>query len=247
MHLLSAEQVRLQLRRNQVENVGAQLERGFAAFYLGNVAPDYQTICNIPRAKTHFYDLPPESDEQPQKLFLNRYPELADAAELDGDQACFLAGYCVHLLLDYAWYSEILMPFFINSDGWRDYRQRFVAHDALLTYLDGIAVGALPDDAGKVLATATPSQWLPFATDDDLIRWQQTLVDQLRPGHRVQTAAIYARRLSIATRDFEAKVTSKEWLKEHLFARVPVEQVQKRLDAAISRGAVLTNSYLEGS
>lgn len=243
MHLLAAEQMRQRLRESSV--VFGQLGRHFPAFYLGNVAPDYQTICNIPRERTHFYRLPPTSDEQPQQVFLDRHPELADAAALGGDQACFLAGYCAHLIMDYRWYADILMPYFVESSGWRDHRQRFVIHNVLLTYLDGQAVDGLPYNAHELLAAAVPKQWLPFARDEDLERWQRLLADQLRPGQSVQTASIFAHRLQMSPEAFEANLADRRWMKENIFDRLPTGRIQLLVDAAAEEGGSFVKRYLE--
>lgn len=245
MHLAAAEQMRQRFRDSR--EVSRQFGRHFPAFYLGNVAPDYQTICNVPRERTHFYRLPPTADERPQRVFLDRHPELADAVVLAGDQACFLAGYCAHLIMDYRWYSDILIPYFVDSNGWRDHRQRFVVHNALLTYLDGLAVDALPNNAHELLAAAQPKGWLPFASDEELERWQRLLVEQLRPGQPVQTTSIFAQRLQMAPEAFEARLADRQWMNENLFDRLPMGRIQALVDEAADEGGSFVKRYLEGA
>jgi hypothetical protein len=215
------------------------IESNFPAFYLGNVAPDYQTICNIPRSKTHFYDLPPRPDRTGYPTMLAQYPELAKPESLPEDQAAFLVGYCAHLMLDLRWYYEVLLPYFVYAQDWGDHHYRFVVHNTLLTYLDKIAVDSLPETAAETLAQAQPDHWLPFANDADLIKWRDMLVPQLHPDGRLQTIEIYSRRLRMSPVEFEENLKTKKWMEEHLYSRVPIENVQSMLTSAVIESMLL--------
>ena len=142
MHLEVAERIRVHRRLN--DQLKRLLARAWPAFYLGNVAPDFQTICDVPREVAHFYDLPPAPDVDAHRVMIERYPQLADAAALPLAHAVFIAGYRAHLLLDLCWYWEILIPYFVEAEDWPvDHRQRFLVHNTLLTYLDRQAFAAL--------------------------------------------------------------------------------------------------------
>ena len=52
------------------------LNEEWPAFYMGSVAPDYQTICGIPRADTHFYRMPPQSRDEAGHQLLAQYADL---------------------------------------------------------------------------------------------------------------------------------------------------------------------------
>jgi hypothetical protein len=82
MYLQFAEEIQVETGSRHGDNgrLRRWLAQAWPAFYLGSVAPDYQTICDIPRARTHFYKLPPGSDDRAFPDMLARYPELADAA-----------------------------------------------------------------------------------------------------------------------------------------------------------------------
>jgi len=219
-------------------------EKYYPAFYLGNIAPDFQTICDIPRAETHFYDLPPDLEKQPHETMLAQYPVLADAAALSGEQAVFVAGYCAHLMFDMLWYREVLIPYFVASPEWNSHHERFIVHNTLLTYLDKLAVISLPKKAAATLTSATPVDWLPFAGNGDLIQWRDVLVEQLRPGAPLQTINIYAGRLFMSPAEFEANLNRADWMDKNLFGRVSVEDVQNLLTTAVSKSADWISEYL---
>ncbi len=242
MHLHVAEQIRAHPAlagpaRDQV--IGH-----FPAFYLGSVAPDVQTISGVPREATHFYTLPPQAEAQAHETMLAHYPELAAVDRLPPDQAVFIAAYSAHLMLDLRWYWEVLLPYFAQSPGWLDHRQRFLAHNTLLTYLDTLALASLPATAGATLAAAEPDNWLPFAGDADLIRWQEMLVAQLQPGAPIHTVQIYAGRLSMSPDDFAAHLAEPAWMEEQIFGKAPLDQVQAMLHSAVDESVDLIHRYL---
>lgn len=214
------------------------------AFYFGNVAPDFQSICNIPRAATHFYELPPVPGEQAYMTMFERYPVLAKASDLSLDRAIFVSAYAAHLMLDLRWYHEVLVPFFIRNDHWKNHHQRFVVHNTLLTFLDNEAFRALSDASGKILSAAKPDGWLPFADDRDLLKWRDYLTDQLQPGAILRTVEIYARRLFISPETFAKNLHDPAWMEEHLFHKVPVKAIKELMNSAVTDTAVLASSYL---
>ena len=243
MHLQIAERI---IDENLLDGrLRAQLQNNFPAFYLGNVAPDYQTIAAIPRENTHFYNLPPRAEERAYPTMLSNYREISDARSLPAAQAMFVAAYCAHLMLDLRWYREVLMPYFIEVKEWGDLRHRFLVHNTLLTYLDKMAVASLPSGAADILAAAEPDHWLPFALDSDLLRWREMLILQLAPGAPLRTVEIYAERLMMSPAEFSANLEEPVWMQEHLFRNVPVEKVLKMLTSAVSESAELIAEYLQ--
>jgi hypothetical protein len=190
MHLAVAERIRVDARLSA--DIRKLVADHYPAFYLGNVAPDFQTICDIPREKTHFYPLPPVPGDRAFTTMFAQYPEMSLASRLPVSQAVFLAAYAAHLMLDVRWFHEVMMPYFVHSPDWDNHHERFVVHNTLLTYLDKLAVDSLPDSAEMILAAAEPDNWLPFAADEELIRWRDYLVVQLRPGTALQTITIFA-------------------------------------------------------
>ena len=236
MHLDFAERIRTHSRLDDATR--SLITQELPAFYLGNVAADYQTICDIPREKTHFYDVPPTPEHQAHQVMLACYPELAQAARLPAGQAVFVAGYCFHLIQDLVWYWQVLMPYFLQAEGWpAEARVRFVSHNTLLTYLDQEARRALPATAGTTLAAAESHHWLPFAADADVHRWRDLLARQLLPGGTSQTILIYARRLGMTPAGFAANLQNPTWMHEQVFHRAPLAQVQAALDEGIDQAA----------
>jgi hypothetical protein len=248
MHLHIAEQIKESLRDQlgQKGNLTVILDAEWPAFYLGSVAPDYQTLCGVPREVTHFYSLPPAPDNQAYPRMMARYPHLADTNSLPANQAVFVAAYAAHLMLDLIWFRQIVVPKFYQAQQLGDVRKRHLLHLILLSYLDKSAFEALPDTAGKMLANAQPTRWLPFATDEELRNWRDFLVPQLLPGGVSQTVEIYAGRLQMTTEAFAAKLDDGVWLQKNLFTQVPVTAVQEILAAAVPASIQLINGYLKG-
>jgi hypothetical protein len=231
MHLQIAERV---LKNNGLDQgVRAVVARNLPAFYLGNVAPDYQTIAKIPREQTHFYNLPPGFDDDACRTMLNKYPELENGAALSPEQATFVSAYCAHLMLDLKWHHDILSPYFLGPGEWNDHRHRFIVHNTLLTYLDKEAFDSLPASAAKTLEAVRPDGWLPFADDNELNHWRDFLVTQLVPGATLHTVRIYADRLSMSPEEFSANLRRPQWMKEQVFRKVPLEAVLTMLTSAV--------------
>lgn len=243
MHLAVAERIRA---HDCLDRQTARLlEAAWPAFYLGNVAPDFQTICDVPREVAHFYELPPGPDVVAHRVMLEQYPRLADASALSLAHALFIAGYRAHLLLDLRWYWEILIPYFVEAEDWPvDHRQRFLVHNTLLTYLDKRAFDTLPAMAGETLAAATPHHWLPFAGDGDLIRWRDMLASQLRPGGTTATIAIYAERMNMKPETFAANLADPRWMEEHVFHKVPLARVEALITKGMEQSVELVTDYL---
>lgn len=244
MHLQIAEDIRRRVEDGDNVPLQQLLRQQWPAFYLGSVAADYQTICDIPRSVTHFYELPPGPDEKAYPAMLETHPELADAEALSPDRATFVAAYAVHLMLDLLWFRQVLMPFFVEASDWGDFPHRHLVHNILLAYLDKAAFEALPEGAATTLAAAQPEQWLPFASDTDLVTWRDVLVDQLRPGAALQTIEIYAERLRMSPREFADRLQDPAWIEEKVLGNVPVADVRAMFKAAIPSCILLITEYL---
>ncbi|MCB8983049.1 MAG: hypothetical protein H6659_04450 [Ardenticatenaceae bacterium] len=241
-----------QLRAMAVTRFGADgrlpllLRQSWPAFYLGSVAADCQDLAGVPRTATHFYNLPPDPDNQAYPRMLAAYPELADPDCMPPDQAAFVAAYSVHLMVDLVWFREILLPFFVNRPEWRDgYERRHLVHNIVLTYLDQKAYEALPETAVSTLTAAVPAHWLPFVDDAALVLWRDRLVAQLEPEGSLETVAVYAQRLHMSAEEFAACLRDPAWMAENVFNMVPIDEVQARLDAALVTGLDIMIDYLK--
>lgn len=243
MHLSVAEQIRRHPELPAV--VARQLDASWPAFYLGNVAPDFQTISSVPREVAHFYGLPPARDVVAHEVMLEKHPEFRDPQRLSPDHAVFIAGYRAHLLLDLYWYWDILIPCFVEATGWpADHRRRFLVHNTLLTYLDNQARESLPAGAAGTLAAVTPNGWLPFAGDGNLIQWRDMLVEQLLPGAVPATVSIYAERMRMSPQEFAANLENPGWMAEEVFRKVSLEHVLGVIDRGINDSVGLVTDYL---
>lgn len=243
MHLDVARQILAHAELDR--EIAAQLREALPAFYLGNVAADFQTIADVPREATHFYPLPPEPDDRAHEKMLEEYPQLAQASDLTPEHAVFVAAYRAHLMLDLRWFRRVLIPFFVEATDWpADHRRRFLVHNTLLTYLDKLALETLPSSTAETLEAADPDHWLPFAGDGDLIRWRDLLVRQLQPGATTETITIYAERMKMTPKEFAANLEDPEWMHEHVFRKVPLDEVEEVLSQGTRDSISLIADYL---
>ncbi|MCB8943714.1 MAG: zinc dependent phospholipase C family protein [Ardenticatenaceae bacterium] len=238
MHLQIAEQICVEAQRRN-GRLHTLLQQNWPAFYFGSVAPDYQSVCGIPRVQTHFYDVPPEPDNMGYNYMWQAYPAVRDVAHLPPEQAMFVAGYSVHLLYDVIWLRDVVDPFFFRAEGLGERRQRILIHFILLTYLDKLAVAALPETAVHTLAAAHSDKWLPFADNKDLLAWRDLLLPQLEPGAMLSTVAIYAERLKMTPAEFAASLDDSAWMAANVFGKLPVPEIQAILTTAVPRSVDL--------
>ncbi len=248
MHLQASEGLRsLALRRPDMDGrVLEMLDAAWPAFYFGSVAPDYQTICGIPRPETHFYTMPPESRCQGWRNMIAQFPQLYPGSTLDPDQAAFMAAFLVHLRLDLDWHFDVVLPYFANSALIEDPRQGYLLHVMLLAYLDNLAYQSLPDTAPAALAAVEVSHWLPFAGDEELTAWRDFLLEQMSPQAVTRTVQIFARRLRMTPDEFAAKLNNPEWMNKELFSRIPVSRIQRQLNNLLAESLDLVDAYWNG-
>lgn len=243
MHLAVAEEIRKDPRLPPA--VRRTIEQAWPAFYLGHIAPDLQAIHDMPREATHFYRLPPDPNHRAEEALLAAHPLLATPERLAAEHAVFVAAYQAHLMLDLIWYRQVLMRHFIDVDIDMDFRQRFVIHNTLLTYLDQQALASLPEEAGESLAAARPHNWLPFATDEQLRTWRDTVARQLEPGTPIRTVEIYAERLAMTPDAFAANLAQPAWLEANVFTMAPIAEVTAVLNDSIGEAVDLIAGYLQ--
>ena len=127
-------------------------------------------------------------------------------------------------MLDLIWLREVVYPFFYLPRDLGDRQKRQLTHFILLTYLDTIALNALPETAVSTLAAADSKQWLPFIDDAILTEWRDMLVTQLQPGAPVKTVEIYAGRLRASPVEFAANLQDPAWMQAQVFDKIPVDR-----------------------
>jgi hypothetical protein len=216
-------------------------ERG--SFLFGSTAPDVQAVGQRPRHETHFYTFPPTNEEPAYLVLLTAYPELAHAERLTPPHSAFIAGYITHLLADEAWWQEVFNPFFGLGADWATWKERMFWHNVLRTYMDREDQARLGSDIGTALAGVEPQGWLPFACDSALVKWRDSLAEQLHPGRHIRTAEIFARRMHIAPQAIEEALSSPERLAQ-LFAHVPPQRLDEYRENTVRRSMALVNEYL---
>lgn len=242
MHLNMAYKM---IGRPELSPAAAKLiKQHWPAFCLGNIAADFQQLCDIRRRTTHFYSTPPDlGDHAAFDRMITQNPTWSKPETLDMDLAIFLAGYGAHLVYDLVWFHNIVRVFVAGE--WGDKKSRFVAHNTLLAYEDHHSLSQLPERLGEVLNDINPAGWLPFDPDDCLITWQELVASQLMPGAEVQTLKIFSGRMGLTPDEFGARLTDQMWLQREIFDHVSQDLVSKVFEMSIEMSINQTEAYLE--
>lgn len=240
IHLALAEEI---LRREALPPAIRRLltqQRG--PFLLGNTAPDVQTISGQRRAETHFYTIPPTSAVPAHEALFTAYPRLARAEPLPPAQAAFIAGYIAHLLLDELWLESVFQRYFLQD--WGTLRERLYLHNVLRTWLDRQDQQRLNDSVATALRETEPRGWLPFVSDEYLTAWRDWLAEQLGPGRNVQTAEVFAQRMSVSATEVEAVLRSPQQMEERIFRHIPRSALRSFHDTGYARSVALISGYI---
>jgi len=217
-------------------------------FFLGNTAPDVQTVSGQDRRVTHFFDLPIRTGAVPaweKMLALN--PSLIRPANLPPSQAAFLAGYLCHLQADWLWVLEIFAPVFGPGNTWKSFEQRLYLHNVLRSYLDGKIIGSVPSGMGTDLRLASPAGWLPFVEDVYLCQWRDFLAQQLQPGALVRTVEVFAARQGIPAEAYYQLINSEERLDREIFIRLPRAALVDYRQRLLEKNVSLIHAYFLGA
>ncbi len=243
MHLALAEEI---LRGDALLPATRRLltqQRG--SFLLGNTAPDVQTVSGQTRDETHFYFIPRTTDRPAHETLFAAHPRLAHAEPLPPAQAVFVAGYIAHLLLDELWLDDIFLRYFASVEQkWGTRCERLFLHNVLRTWMDARDQQRLNDNLVVALRKAKPKEWLPFTADEHLQAWRDWLVEQLLPGHDVQTAQVFAQRMGVSVAEMEAVLTSPHQMEQRVFRRIPRTALQSFHDIGYARSVTLIAQYL---
>ena len=218
---------------------------------LGHTAPDLQTVSGQTREETHFYSIPRTSDRPAHETLFAAHPALARAEPLPPAQAAFVAGYIAHLLLDELWLKDIFLQYFWQEWGThrtepraKILRERMFPHNVLRTWMDRQDQQRLNGSVAIALREAEPQRWLPFVSDGPLRVWRDWLVEQLGPGHSVQTAEVFARRMGVPAAAVEAVLRSPQQMEERVFRHVPRTALQSFHDTGYERSVTLISWYI---
>ncbi len=216
------------------------------AFLFGNTAPDVQTVTGQTREQTHFFSIPKADRSPAQHVMFGKYPELADAMALPTQQAAFIAGYCVHLLLDQAWIWEVFYPVFGRKARWSDLPERLFFHNVLRAHLDRHDYARLPIDIQDTLLATCPGRWLPFVQSENLCRWRDVLAEQCAPGAAARTVEVFAERMGRQPEEFEVLLNSEDDMQAQILSRMQPRALHMFRQSALDRSIALLNHYFSG-
>ena len=240
MHLALAEEI---LSRAELPpTVRRLLAQQRGSFLLGNTAPDVQTVSGQARHETHFYAIPRTSSEPAHDALFDSHPSLAQAKQLPEAQAAFIAGYIAHLRLDELWLDHIFLPFFL--EGWASPHERMLLHNVLRTWMDRQDQRRLNGSIVPALRATQPHDWLPFVDDEHLVAWRDLLIEQFAPGHRVQTAEFFARRMDVPVTLLETVLSSPQQMEKRVFRHVPRAALQTFHSTGYAQTVALLAEFL---
>jgi len=215
------------------------------SFLLGHTAPDVQAVSQQPREQTHFYSIPRTTRRPAYEALFAAHPRLCRASGLPPAQVAFVAGYIAHLLLDELWLEYIFERYFLQE--WGPLHERLFLHNVLRTWMDRQDQRRLNGSLVAALRGAHPAGWLPFVSDKHLYRWRDWLIEQLMPGHQVQTAEVFARRMGVPVADVEAVLRSPQQMEARLFCHLPQTALQSFQNVGYERSVALIRRYVDPS
>ena len=231
------------LRRDDLSpHVAGLLTEHQGAFLLGHTAPDVRSVSGQDREDSHFYTVPRSSSEPACERLLAEHPALTCSDLVTAPQIAFVAGYLAHLELDELWLDEVFQVFV--QGGWAPLRQRLLLHNVLRTWLDYQAQERLGRHVAQTLRSVQPNGWLAFVRDEDLREWRDWLVRQLAPGHRMETAEVFAERMGIRASEIDAVAQSPELMEERVFSHFPESALTSFQTAGYRRSISLVDAYV---
>lgn len=238
--------IALELQNNPAvkDDIRTALGQYSSDFLFGNTAPDVQSITDQPRQATHFFSIPALDKIPAWQHMLTDYPDLSQFSRISPNQAVFLIGYICHLEADQKWIQDIFIPHFGPDADWKDFRERLYFHNVLRVYLDNQVLSELPEDIGDKVAKCLPNNWLPFSSQEDLLKWQTYLSDQLEPGAESKTAQVFAERHNLPATEFSEIMTSEEAMQENVFAYLPKNDVINYRRQLIEDNVELINQHI---
>ncbi|MGA9534105.1 MAG: zinc dependent phospholipase C family protein [Anaerolineales bacterium] len=225
---------------------GTALRDSRAAFLLGNTAPDLGNVTGAARTSTHFFDVPMKTERPAYLRMFERHSSLSDGSKLQADHAAFIAGYAAHLWLDQAWIAMVFEPIYGLRVRRATFRQRLLDHNLLRAHLDRLDRHDLPDDLDVQLGRARPNHWLPFASDEDIQRWRDHLLEQVRPGGHTRTVEVFAAKSGVPQRQFALELDSKETLQSRVLGPLPTGLIDRFWRVGLENSVRIVAAYTLG-
>lgn len=241
MHLNMAQKM---IARSELSPQTAELiQANWGAFCLGQIAADYQQLCDTMRRTTHFYKTPPEpGDYAAFERMLEQNPQMTDWGRLSPAEAVFIAGYGSHLFYDLDWFHNIVITFVVGD--WGDRKARFIDHNTLLAHEDQQSLPLIERGTGEAILAVQSAGWLPFDPDNNLKQWQELVGRQLLPGAEIETLNIFSGRMDISAAELAHRVSTPDWMQEHIFAHVPRDLIDGVFENSLVKGIDLIEDYL---
>lgn len=193
------------------------IQSQWGAFLLGNIAPDARVSSGIRRADTHFFEYGPVIDPPALQAMLQTFPALVQV--MPDAQKAFLAGYTAHLAMDEVWCTDMLYPHFTKL--WDGNFSSFTMLHVCLGWLDARDRATLPESQYPALASATPSEWLPFIPDAALVEWRDVVASQIAPGGKSRSLEILGQRVKMNEAELREFIESEKAMNDYLWHNIP--------------------------
>lgn len=232
-------------RRELPQHIRVALQAYRPAFLLGNTAADVQVFSGQAREETHFFRVPSVPGAPlPWENLLQQVPRLRQAAQLPVEQAVFWAGYLCHIQADWYWVQDLFWPVFGPLAPRHSGMRLVTLHDFLRAYLDRQILSELRPDLGTSLAAVHPAGWMTFTPQAALFSWRDFLAEQLQPGGRVQTVAVFAERAGMTPGKFQAYVDAEMEMDRLVFSRLPRQRLAVYREKILHENCNLLVNYL---
>lgn len=218
-----------------------------AAFLLGAISPDVRIVSGHSREETHFFGIPALDPRSAPVIFLDTWPELANAALVSRQQAAFISGYMTHLVMDQVWVERIVMDgLFIEGLEWGIGHPNWRLYSILMTYLEYRAASRLPRVALERLSAARPDHWLPFVEDKHLAAWRSHVLSHVGPGGARHISRLFARTNGLTSDEMESIVLSDEQMAAEVYGVISPAQIVIFDAETTSHSVEVVSGYLSG-
>lgn len=201
------------------EGLQARIREQRPSFLLGGIVAD-QRPTGGNRATTHFYHYYKPMPDHPWREMLRQHPVLKQP-RTEAHQACML-GYVAHLAADEYWARHMLKPHFAQGTWGTDMDARFFMLHLLLVTMDERDEQHLAAGIDRDLMRATPEQWLPFLSDQEIITWRDFISQQLR-DNASQTLSIFGKRINTTPERMRQLLNDAPFMQAQLWQYVPQE------------------------
>ena len=225
------------------------LQENMGHYLLGSTSPDIRAITRRSREEYHFAPLDFDDVGAGVSGLFAAHPHLKNGAEQSGRTRAFVAGYVTHLVADEVWIRDMYRPYFGNQAIFADEASANVMDRAIQMEMDRRAWPTLDASRSAMVGAAdgVDIEFIDRATLEKWLDWVFTVADR---GFSWDRLRFMANRVARGDESHPAHTVAEDFLSrmpgslEALYARVPVEDVERYGETAVDALVRQVKSFL---